>query len=41
MADMHALKKLDLNLLKVFESLYVEQNMTRTADALHLSLIHI
>ncbi|GGZ53368.1 LysR family transcriptional regulator [Paraglaciecola agarilytica] len=37
MADMHALKKLDLNLLKVFESLYVEQNMTRTADALHIT----
>ena len=37
MADVHALKKLDLNLLKVFESLYVEQNMTRTADALHIT----
>ena len=37
MADMHALKKLDLNLLKVFESLYVEQNMTRTADVLHIT----
>ncbi|MFT4634423.1 MAG: DNA-binding transcriptional LysR family regulator [Arenicella sp.] len=31
------LQKLDLNLLKVFHSLYVEQNMTRTADTLHLT----
>tara|TARA_R110000744_G_scaffold136385_1_gene246255 strand:+ start:42470 stop:43423 length:954 start_codon:yes stop_codon:yes gene_type:complete len=36
-ADIHALKKLDLNLLKVFESLYLEQNMTRTAEALHIT----
>ena len=31
------LHQLDLNLLKVFQTLYVEQNMTRTAEVLHLT----
>lgn len=31
------IQQLDLNLLKVFESLYQEQNMTRTAERLHLT----
>jgi DNA-binding transcriptional LysR family regulator len=37
MADNKRIQQLDLNLLKVFRSLYEEQNMTRTADALHLT----
>lgn len=37
MADFKAIQQLDLNLLKVFESLYVEQNMTRTAETLHIT----
>lgn len=37
MANLPELKNLDLNLLKVFESLYLEQNMTRTAQALHIT----
>ncbi len=37
MTDLKRIKQLDLNLLKVFQTLYVEQNMTRTADVLHLS----
>ena len=37
MADFKAIQQLDLNLLKVFESLYREQNMTRTAEALHIT----
>lgn len=37
MPDYKAIQQLDLNLLKVFESLYTEQNMTRTAEALHLT----
>lgn len=37
MADFKAIQQLDLNLLKVFESLYLEQNMTRTAEALHIT----
>lgn len=37
MADFKAIQQLDLNLLKVFESLYVEQNMTRTAEVLHIT----
>lgn len=37
MADFKAIQQLDLNLLKVFESLYVEQNMTRTAESLHIT----
>ena len=37
MADFKAIQQLDLNLLKVFESLYNEQNMTRTAEALHIT----
>jgi DNA-binding transcriptional LysR family regulator len=36
-ADLQKLKKLDLNLLKVFESLYQQQNMTRTAKELHIT----
>ncbi|UAA37658.1 LysR family transcriptional regulator [Paraneptunicella aestuarii] len=31
------MQQLDLNLLKVFESLYREQNMTRTADILNIT----
>lgn len=30
-------QQLDLNLLRVFEVLYLEQNMTRTADILHIT----
>ncbi|WJG08547.1 LysR family transcriptional regulator [Aliiglaciecola sp. LCG003] len=37
MADMKRIQQLDLNLLKVFESLYQEQNMTRTAERLHIT----
>ena len=37
MADPKRIQQLDLNLLKVFQTLYVEQNMTRTADILHLT----
>ena len=37
MADRQGVKKLDLNLLKVFESLYQQQNMTRTARELHIT----
>ncbi|TDF37263.1 LysR family transcriptional regulator [Alteromonadaceae bacterium M269] len=32
-----SIQQLDLNLLKVFESLYLEQNMTRTAEALFIT----
>jgi len=31
------IQQLDLNLLKVFQTLYVEQNMTRAAEALHIT----
>lgn len=31
------LQKLDLNLLRIFESLYYERNMSRTAEALYLT----
>lgn len=37
MADPKRIQQLDLNLLKVFQTLYVEQNMTRTANALNLT----
>lgn len=37
MANNKAIQQLDLNLLKIFESLYVEQNMTRTAEVLHIT----
>lgn len=37
MADLKAIQQLDLNLLKIFESLYQERNMTRTAEQLHLT----
>lgn len=37
MADPKRIQQLDLNLLKVFHTLYVEQNMTRTAEVLHLT----
>lgn len=37
MTDSNRIQQLDLNLLKVFQTLYHEQNMTRTADALHLT----
>jgi len=32
-----AINQLDLNLLKVFESIYQEQNMSRAADVLHIT----
>lgn len=31
------IQQLDLNLLRVFQTLFVEQNMTRTAEVLHLT----
>ncbi|MCC2618153.1 LysR family transcriptional regulator [Aestuariibacter halophilus] len=37
MMDLKAIQQLDLNLLKVFSSLYEQQNMTRTAEALNLT----
>ena len=37
MRNKHRIQQLDLNLLKVFRSLYEEQNMSRTAEALHLT----
>ncbi len=37
MQNKHRIHQLDLNLLKVFRSLYEEQNMSRTAEALHLT----
>jgi len=37
MNDFKRIQQLDLNLLKVFQTLYVEKNMTRTAEILHLT----
>lgn len=37
MVDLKRVQQLDLNLLKVFQSLYVEQNMTKAADNLHIT----
>ncbi|GGO83551.1 transcriptional regulator [Marinobacterium nitratireducens] len=37
MADMNPLRKFDLNLLVVFETLIVERHVTRTAERLYLS----
>lgn len=37
MNDYKRVQQLDLNLLKVFQTLFVEQNMTRTAEVLHLT----
>lgn len=37
MSESKKIQRLDLNLLKVFQSLYVEQNMTRSAAALHIT----
>ncbi|GAA0855993.1 LysR family transcriptional regulator [Aliiglaciecola litoralis] len=37
MPDLKQIQQLDLNLLKVFESLYQEQNMTRCAERLHIT----
>jgi DNA-binding transcriptional LysR family regulator len=37
MADVKKVQQLDLNLLKVFESIYQEQNMSRAADVLHIT----
>ncbi|WP_040522440.1 LysR family transcriptional regulator [Aliiglaciecola lipolytica] len=37
MAEIKQIQRLDLNLLKVFESLYLEQNMTRTAERLNIT----
>ena len=37
MDDDKRIQQLDLNLLKVFQTLYIEQNMTRAAEVLHLT----
>jgi DNA-binding transcriptional LysR family regulator len=37
MPDLKQIQQLDLNLLKVFESLFQEQNMTRCAERLHIT----
>ncbi len=37
MADLKRIQQLDLNLLKIFEGLYQQQNMTRAAEVLSLS----
>lgn len=37
MTEANRVQQLDLNLLKVFQTLYQEQNMTRTAEAMHLT----
>ncbi|MFT2091569.1 LysR family transcriptional regulator [Paraglaciecola sp. 2405UD69-4] len=37
MADYNRIQQLDLNLLKIFESIYKEQNMSRSAEALHIT----
>jgi len=37
MPDSKHIQQLDLNLLKVFQTLYLEQNMTRAAEVLHLT----
>jgi hypothetical protein len=37
MTDVKKVQLLDLNLLKVFESIYQEQNMSRAADVLHIT----
>ncbi len=37
MADLKRIQQLDLNLLKIFEGLYQQQNMTRAAEVLNLS----
>jgi DNA-binding transcriptional LysR family regulator len=37
MTKLKSIQQLDLNLLKVFESLYLEQNMSRTAETLFIT----
>ena len=37
MTDVTQAQKLDLNLLRVFESIYQEQNMSRAAEVLHIT----
>ncbi|MEP2653180.1 MAG: LysR family transcriptional regulator [Paraglaciecola sp.] len=37
MADYNKIQQLDLNLLKIFESIYQEQNMSRSAEVLHIT----
>jgi DNA-binding transcriptional LysR family regulator len=37
MSNSKNIEQLDLNLLKVFHTLYIEQNMTHTAEVLHLT----
>jgi DNA-binding transcriptional LysR family regulator len=37
MTDITKVQQLDLNLLKVFESIYQEQNMSRAAEVLHIT----
>jgi DNA-binding transcriptional LysR family regulator len=37
MTEVTKIQQLDLNLLKIFESIYQEQNMSRTAEVLHIT----
>lgn len=37
MTEATKIQRLDLNLLKIFESIYQEQNMSRTAELLHIT----
>ncbi|MEC8377435.1 MAG: LysR family transcriptional regulator, partial [Pseudomonadota bacterium] len=37
MLESRQFEKLDLNLLKVFEALWQHRNMTRVAEALHIT----
>lgn len=37
MTDFNKIQQLDLNLLKIFESIYREQNMSRSAEVLHIT----
>ncbi len=37
MSDFSKIHQLDLNLLKIFESIYQEQNMSQSAEALHIT----
>ncbi len=37
MTDNIKIQQLDLNLLRVFQTLYIEQNMSRTAEVLHIT----
>jgi DNA-binding transcriptional LysR family regulator len=37
MPDINNIQKLDLNLLKIFESIYQERNLSRSAEVLHIT----